>query len=47
MLSTRDSLYIQKYIQVESEGMERYSIQIVTKRELCMSIVMPDKIDFK
>lgn len=48
MLSTRDSLQIQRHKQTESQKVEEDSVQILTKREQTkLSTLKSDKTDFK
>lgn len=48
MLSTRDSLQIQRHKQTESQKVEKDSVQILTKREQTkLSTLKSDKTDFK
>ena len=47
MLSRRDPLHIQGYIQTKSEGQEKDSMQTEIKRKIKVAIPISDKIDLK
>lgn len=47
MLPTRDSVQVLRQKQFEFEWMERYLIQMVTKRKLVGAILISDKTAFK
>ena len=48
MLSTKDTLQIQRYIQTESVGMEEDTpCKWQSKESSCVAIFLSDKVDFK